>query len=33
MPYPAYLSLVEGIGMDDDLLLARTFASPFTTRT
>jgi integrase len=33
MPYLAYLSLVEGIGMDYDLLLARTFASPFTTRT
>ena len=33
MPYLAYLSLVEGIGLDYDLLLARTFASPFTTRT
>jgi hypothetical protein len=33
MPYLAYLSLVEGTGIDYDLLLARTFASPFTTRT
>lgn len=33
MPYLAYLSLVEGVGLDYDLLLARTFASPFTTRT
>jgi hypothetical protein len=33
MPYLAYLSLVEGIGLDRDLLLARTFASPFTIRT
>lgn len=33
MPYLVYLSLVEGIGLDYELLLARTFASPFTTRT
>jgi len=33
MPYLAYLSLVEGVGLDYELLLARTFASPFTTRT
>jgi hypothetical protein len=30
MPYLSYLSLVHGIGLDYDLLLGRTFASPFT---
>jgi integrase len=30
MPYLSYLSLVLGIGLDYELLLARTFASPFT---
>ncbi|MDP8928267.1 MAG: hypothetical protein M3O70_06745 [Actinomycetota bacterium] len=30
MPYLSYLSLVHGIGLDYELLLARTFASPFT---
>lgn len=30
MPYLSYLSLVQGIGLDYELLLARTFASPFT---
>lgn len=31
MPYLTYLSLVRGVGLDYELLLARTFASPFTT--
>lgn len=31
MPYLSYLSLVCGIGLDYELLLGRTFASPFTT--
>ena len=31
MPYLTYLSLVGGIGLDYELLLARTFTSPFTT--
>ncbi len=31
MPYLSYLSLVRGIGLDYELLLGRTFASPFTT--
>lgn len=30
MPYLSYLSLVHGVGLDYELLLARTFASPFT---
>ncbi|MDJ0363467.1 site-specific integrase [Rhodococcus sp. H29-C3] len=30
MPYLSYLSLVHGIGLDYDLLFARTFAGPFT---
>lgn len=30
MPYLSYLSLVRGIGLDYELLLSRTFASPFT---
>jgi len=30
MPYLTYLSLVGGVGLDYELLLARTFASPFT---
>lgn len=30
MPYLSYLSLVQGIGLDHELLLARTFSSPFT---
>jgi hypothetical protein len=30
MPYLSYLSLVLGIGLNDELLLARRFASPFT---
>ena len=30
MPYLTYLSLVGGVGLDYDLLLSRTFASPFT---
>lgn len=30
MPYLSYLSLVHGIGLDYDVLFARTFASPFT---
>lgn len=33
MPYLVYLSLVEGVALDYDLLLGRTFASPFTTAT
>lgn len=33
MPYLVYLSLVQGVGLDYDLLLGRTFASPFTTST
>ena len=33
MPYLVYLSLVEGVGLDYELLLTRTFASPFTTNT
>ncbi len=33
MPYLVYLSLVEGVGLDYELLLVRTFASPFTTST
>jgi hypothetical protein len=31
MPYLCYLSLVHGIGLDYELLLGRTFTSPFTT--
>lgn len=31
MPYLSYLSLVAGIGLDYQLLLGRTFTSPFTT--
>ena len=30
MPYLSYLSLVHGVGLDYDVLLGRTFASPFT---
>lgn len=30
MPYLSYLSLVRGVGLDYELLLARTFTSPFT---
>lgn len=30
MPYLSYLSLVRGIGLDYELLLGRSFASPFT---
>jgi len=30
MPYLSYLSLVGGVGLDYELLLSRTFASPFT---
>lgn len=30
MPYLSYLSLVHGVGLDYDVLFARTFASPFT---
>jgi integrase len=30
MPYLSYLSLVHGVGLDYELLLARSFASPFT---
>lgn len=30
MPYLSYLSLVHGIGLDYEVLFARTFASPFT---
>jgi integrase len=30
MPYLSYLSLVHGVGLDYELLLARTFSSPFT---
>ena len=30
MPYLSYLSLVHGVGLDYAVLLARTFASPFT---
>lgn len=33
MPYLVYLSLVEGVRLDHELLLIRTFASPFTTST
>ena len=28
--YLSYLSLVRGVGLDYDVLLGRTFASPFT---
>lgn len=30
MPYLSYLSLVHGVGLDYEVLLGRTFASPFT---
>ncbi|WP_236581605.1 tyrosine-type recombinase/integrase [Rhodococcus sp. T7] len=30
MPYLSYLSLVQGVGLDYEVLFARTFASPFT---
>ena len=33
MPYLIYLSLVEGVELDYELLLTRTFASPFTIST
>lgn len=30
MPYLSFLSLVHGVGLDYEVLLGRTFASPFT---